>query len=360
MEVFHLIDEGKYADAKEIVEEIVISDESSEWARAWYARGLLSQKAYVEGKKQNDRKKYELYPNQLYVAISSYERARIFDNRNRLKRQLAPHYIVLSNEFKKAGEKHFKEGKYTEALRAFEQALVIEQSAVLLLPKNKDIVYNAALAAYESNNYKKATEHLNWLDDQNYGPNVSHLLFTLHLENEDTEAAEKVLMEGIDKYDNNNENLVLLLVDLLYEKNEIEESIAILDQAATENPEEYKYLFTKGLIYQKTEQYTQAIDAYQTALEIAPNELLIPINIATCYYNLGVSIEEQTRQLDSNREVLEKRAQSAAAFDTSTQWLDKVYEKQPEDSEVTQKLYQLYRILNNNEKARSIQKQFDY
>ncbi|TVQ16971.1 MAG: tetratricopeptide repeat protein [Bacteroidetes bacterium] len=358
MAVHHLIEAGNFEEAKEVVEEMIANDESSQWARTWSARGLLAQTAYVQGRRQNDKSKYELYPNQLYVAISSYETARRLDNSARLNRQLAPRYVQLSNEFKKKGERLFKEEKYAESLRAFEQALKINEGPVLNAPIDKELMFNTALAAYENGNQDKAITHLQTLHNERYSPNTTHLLFNLYLEKEDIVKAEEVLTEGIRDYEK-NETLVMLLAELFFEQGNIEGAIEMLENAASENPSEFSFHFTMGLIYQKTEQYPLAIKAYKQAIEIAPDELEAYLNLATCYYNMGVEIEESTIQLQSNRRVIEKRDKSAAAFDSAVKWLDRAYEKRPDDPAHMLRLYQLYRALNVSEKARSIQRQFN-
>lgn len=356
--VFHLIEDGKYEEAKEVVEDMIADDETSQWSRTWYARGFLAQTAYIEGRKQNDKKKYELYPNQLYIAISSYETARRLDRRARFKRQLAPGYVKLSNEFKKEGERLFKEEKYNEALRAFEQAIKINEGAVLSAPADHDLYFNAAVAAYESENQDKAIEHLRFLHEERYTPNATHLLFTLYLEKENINRAEEVLTEGIEGYED-NEVLVMLLAELLFEKGDTEGAIEMLEKAASENPSEYTFHFTKGLIYQKTNQYSLAIKAYKEAIEVNPDQMEAYLNLATCYYNMGVDIEESTIQIQSSREAAQNRNKSAAAFDSAIEWLDKIYDKNPDDPSLLLRLYQLYRAMNVNDKARNLQRQFN-
>lgn len=353
----HLIDAGNYEEAKELVEGMIQDDESSRWARTWYARGLLYHTAYREGKEKNDKSLYELYPNQLYVAFSSWEIARTHDSSNRLSRQLAPHYVLLANDFKDKGVQHFEKEEYSKALRAFETALKINRSPVLTVPRDLPLKYNAALAAFQSENWEKAKEHLKLLDKKKYDPNVTHLLFVIYLK-EDIAQAEKVLLDGIRKYED-NKDLVMLMVDLLFEKEEIDRALEVLRAASEENPDEYSYHFTRGVIYQKTEQYPQAIEAYYMAAELNPDHIPTEVHIATCYYNQGVAIEENATRLSSNIEVQQQKVRSESAFASAVQWLDKARQKRPQDPAVLLKMYQLYNLMGETEKARSIQRLFN-
>lgn len=352
--VFHLIEIANFKEAKDVVEEMIEDEESRKWAKTWYARGLIAQTAYLEGKKKNDKKLFELYPDQLNVAYDSYERARNLDKRERFERQLAPRYVVLANEFKKSAEAHFKNQKYEDALRAYEKALAISESPFISVEMDTNLIYNTALAAHEDGKEDRAIELLKRLDEYAFSTNVTHLLSFIYLEQEDTLAARQVLSDGIERYDE-NEGLYLLLVDLLYKNNKIEDAIDVLDQAITDYPEKHVYPYTKGLIYQKTENYTSAIESYNSAIELDAEHVLTYINIATCFYNIGVEIEGNAMRINNNTMVIQERARSAQAFEDAVTWLNKAYDLKPEDHVLTEKIYQLYQSLKINERVRNMQ-----
>ncbi len=357
--IFHLIEANNYPEAKEVAEQMINEDEeSSQWARTWYARGLLAHNAYVEGKRHNDSRRFQLYPDQLFVIWESFEKAMELDGRGRLDRQIAPKYIILINNLNKEGEEHFRKREFEQALTRFQKAITVSQSPILTIDKDYNLYYNAALAAYNAGKMSKAVKYLEILDENNYSPNVSHLLFTIHIENEDVDKAEKVLLDGISKYDN-NEELVLLMVDLLFEQGDTERSIELIKQAIEESPEEHILFYTKGLVYQKNGQFRKAIEAYKSAAELKPEDPMIFLNIATCYFNIGVEIEENTRTLESNIRVMEEMALSEQAFRSAERWLDKAYQVDTRDQVVLLKLFELYRVMGNTEKSRSIQRRFN-
>lgn len=352
--VFNLIETAKFDDAKKAVEEMIEDEKMSQWPRTWYARGVLCQTAYQDGIKKNDRKKYELYDDQLYVAYDSYEKALSLDRKGSLEKQLAPRYVLLANDFREMGRKHYTGEKYKEALRAFEKALQITQAPFLALQTDTNLIYNAALAAIGSRDHDAAISYLGRLDGYSYSPNVSHLLYSEYLVAGDTLSAEKVLARGIDQYEE-NEHLVLLLADLLFNIDSVEKALSILDKAAENEPEKHVFPFTKGLVYQKTEQYIKAIGAYEAAAGLAPEETIIYVNIATCYYNIGVEIEEYARTLNNNREVLEEKTRSASAFESASAWLEKAFDRETTNQAVLVSIYQLARLLNMTERANSLE-----
>lgn len=348
--VYHLIEIANYPEAKQVAEELIEDDMFNQFARTWHARGLLCQTAYQEGIKKKNKKLYELYPDQLYVAYESYEKALALDSGNTMKRMLAPKYVMLANDFQKMGTAHFNAKRHEEALRAFEKALTITESPILTVEIDTNLIYNTAIAAIEGKNPDKAIHYLSRLDGYDYDTNVSHLLFTTYLEKGDTIAAQEVLMDGIEKYED-NEDLYLLLVDLNYEQGNIEQALEILDKGASRDPENHLFHYIKGLIFQKTEQYIEAIDAYMQAVDRETEEVMIYTNIATCYYNIGVEIDENTRLLNNNSQVIEEKARSKAAFESATFWLGKAEELNTGNQGDIIRLHQLLKRINISDRA---------
>jgi tetratricopeptide (TPR) repeat protein len=340
----NLIDTKKFAEAKDVVEAMIDDEHSVKWPRTWYYKGYLCQEAYQEGAKKNDKALMELYPEQLFVAYDSYHKALFLDKSGKVEKQIAPKYVLLANELQKMGEAHFKAKRYAEAFKSFEHALKITKSPFLALETDKSLTYNTALSAYESNDWDNAIEYLTPLHSQNYSTNVSHLLSIAYLAKTDSAAAQKVLNEAVEKF-NYHEDLVLLLTDLLYKTGQTDKAFSMLDKVIQKQPSNYIFPYTKGLIYQKENQYNQAIDSYTKANTIAPNELMVYINISTCYLNIGVDIEESTRTISNNRMVQERKVKSAEAFESALKWLDRANERTITDPEIIAKINELYQTL---------------
>jgi tetratricopeptide (TPR) repeat protein len=351
---FHLIEIKNYTEAKKVIDEMTEDEKSSKWARTWYARGLLAQNAYKEGTEKNDRRFSELYPDQLYLAFGSYEKARSLDRGGKFERTLAPKYVLLANDFQKIGEAHFRGSRYEEALRAFEQAIKVTQNPILDMKPDNNLIYNAAMAAFENKDMDKSVRYLEKLNEQNFSSNVLHLLFNAFMEKGDTLSAEKALIEGISKYEN-NETIILLLTDHYYRTGNQQKAMQVIENAASTNPARQSLHYTRGLLFQKNEQYEKAIEAYMEAIKLAPDDLLTLINIATCYFNIGVEIEEKARTAANNRIAQENKLKSEAAYASAITWLDKAYEKDTDNLAIIIRMYQLYRDLSVSDKARNIQ-----
>lgn len=353
--LYHLIETEKFEDAKVVCENMVEGEESSQWATTWYAKGYLCQTAYKKGMQNDDPKLYELYPDQLYLAWESYEKARKLDPSQKMESHLIPKYVMLVNDFRKMGMGNLNDRNYNEALRAFEQAMQIERISFLELRQDTSLLYNAGLAAYEDKNWQKAKTHLQVLHQYRFSENATHLLFRTHMAVRDTASAENVLFEGIEFYDD-HANLVILLAELLVEQSKTEEAIAVIDKAIEENPVNATFYYNKGLAYQMAGSYKNAVEAYTEALNFDAENLMTYANIATCWYNIGVKYEESTLSLTSKPEVKKLREKSEAAFKMSQQWLDETIAQDPEDFWVIERLSKLYNEMGKPDKTRSLLK----
>lgn len=339
---YQLIETGEFEEAKTVIEAAKSDDKTLGWPKTWHARGLLCQTAYQKGLETKDVKKCQLYDDQLYVAWESYENARRLDKTGRMDDQLAPLYVLLANKLLKEGEKKYAEKQYGEALKAYEHVMKINNNPIVDVATDTNLVYNTALAAYMSNEWDKAAEYLEQLNGYGYSSNVPHLLYKTHLGKQDTLAAEQALIDGIHRY-RDSKQLVLLLVDLLLKTGEPERAVNVIDTAAKAHPENFIFPYAKGLVFEHTEQYDRAIAAYKEGIDLAPDEPRLYVNIGTCYYNTGVRIQAEARQITSNSKYLEEKARSEQAFASAAEWLIKARDKDPDN----EKVLRLLTLLNS-------------
>jgi tetratricopeptide (TPR) repeat protein len=350
--VFQLIETEKYDEAKKAVQAAIVHKNTRDWPRTWYARGVLCQTAYEKGIKEKDKKKYELYPDQLFEAHRSYEKALQLDKHGRLDKQVAPLYVQLANDFISMGQTHYSNEEYAEALKAFEHALDISRSPLLTVETDTSLIYNAALAAYHVKNWDKASEFLQVLNDYQHSPNVPHLLFKMYMQNNDTTAAEEVLFDAASRY-NYDKDLVLVLADHLYKSGRSDQALSVLDSAVQNDTANYIFLYTKGLIHQKTGQYEKAISNYKGAIRSNPDEIEPYVNIGNCYYNIGVELKEKARTIVNNRAYLQERKKSNQAFRYAATWLEKAREKDPDNRKLTAQLNELYKVIRLDDEISS-------
>ena len=348
-----MIDQKKYTEAKDAIELAVWNDKTSSWARTYYVRGLLCQVAFEDGFEKREVKKTSLYPDQLYMAYSSYERALELDLRKRLHSTISQKYYLLSNDFHLLGQRRFYNGEYEEAFRAFEHAMLVNNSKLIQADIDTGLVYNTALAAYESQNWDKAIAYLDGLHEQGHATATSLLLYNALLESGDTVRAEEVLLEGTEIYEYENQS-VMYLVNLYTLSGRDIEALKVLEKAIKHKPGNYRFLWARGLIQGKIGEPEKAIESFKAALELAPGEAELYYHIGVIYYNLGINMAEQSLKISSIDEYLVMKNKAREQYLIAVSWFEKSYEMDPYDDETTSKLYLLYNQLQMEEKEKKL------
>ena len=356
--VFQMIEAKKYEEAKESIELAVWHDKTSRWPWTFYAKGLLCQTAYEDGYKENDIKKTELYPDQLYVAYSAYEKALKLDKRERLRVPVTQKYYTLSNHFSRLGEKHFRQKEYSQAFRAFEQTLLISNSGLVNAKKDTALVYNTALAAFMCENWSSAIGYLTGLHDDGHAPGTTLLLFKAHMHHGDSLLAEEVLREGLDLYDYDGQ-IVHYLVNYLVQTGRTEQAAGVLDRALVHHPEHFSFLWSRGLIYRRMGQEDRAVEDLMAASILDPEEPEIYYHLGIIYYNKGIQLREASLAIKDNLEYQKIKAQARAQFQEAVKWLEKSYELDPSSEETISTLHHLYYQLQMREKEESIRQLLD-
>ena len=356
--VFQLIESEDYEDAQEAIELAIEHPNTSGWFRTYQAKGLLCQKAFEAGFEKNERDKTELYPEQLFVAYEAYEKALQLDTRNRLQSAITAQYYQLANDFQKLGERLYRKKEYKKALEAFEHALLVSKSELLTVETDTSLVYNTALAAYESSNWDKTVSYLSGLNGDGYSPNTALLLHNAHLETGDSLMAEEVLSESIGRYDF-DQTIVLELVDFLLENERMEDAIQLLDSVMVQKPDNAFFPWTCGQVYQQTGDYEQAVEMLEKASRLAPDEPLIYYHLGICHYNIGVAINEEARHIKDRARYQSERDRARTRFQEAVRWLEKSHEMNPGHRPTISRLYQLYYHLKMTEKQEKMEMLLD-
>jgi tetratricopeptide (TPR) repeat protein len=352
--VMQMIDAGKYDEAKEDIEQALQNEKTSSWNRTYYAKGLLCQTAYESGIEKKETKKASLYPDQLFLAYDSYEKALELDVRERLKTNIGQKYYLLANDFRNMGEELYEKREYNAALRAFEHALMISNSDLVSAKTDTSLVYNTAMAAYQSKNWEKAIQYLKELQQVAHSTDGCTLLAMSYFESGDTLRGEKVLREGVKTY-NYEEPVVMFLMNRLDESGRPVQALVILNSAIEARPDNFRFYWARGLVYQKMGRNDEAIESFLKAVERSPDSPELYYHLGICYYNMGIDLRESALHILEEDEYMEAREQYLEKFRKALKWLEKSYELDPDNEDTVSTLNQLNYQLHLKQKQQSSQ-----
>jgi tetratricopeptide (TPR) repeat protein len=243
-------------------------------------------------------------------------------------------------------------------LKAFELALLISRSPLISVTVDTSLIYNIAMAAYESRSWDKAVLYLTGLDKDSYSPEISLLLQKAYLAVGDSVSGVAVLNEGVEKYQY-NQTLVLQLVDLYVASSRWVEAFVLMDSAIVHQADNHYFPWTRGLLYQNLEQYELAIEDLKHASKLAPEEVTIYYNLGICYYNMGVEIDKKALRIRSNMEYRAIRAEAKTSFEEAVVWFEKAYDANSRHQPTILKLYQLYSRLEMTQKRDAMKRKIN-
>lgn len=355
LSVMQMIESKKYSEAKEAIEQAVWNDRTSKWPRTYYAKGLLCQTAYEEGLAKKDSKLTSLYDDQLYLAWDSYEKALELDSREKIHSLIAKKYYSLSNNFRQLGQNHYTRKEYKEAFRAFEHALLVINSDLVKVEADTNLVFNTALAAYESNNWEKAIAFLSGLHEDSFSTDATLLLVKAHMNDGDTLQAETVMRDGVKRFEY-SEALVMYLVNWLTVNHRNEEAMLVLNESIGIHGDNFRFHWALGLVHSEMENYTKAIKNLEKATKLTeevPPELYYQVGVS--YYNIGIDLREAALLIAENREYVKLREEYMSQFREAVKWLELSYELDPGNGNTITRLYQLYYQLQMKEKQKTFE-----
>lgn len=352
---------GKIDEAFAAIEEAIDpsnskAEKSIPWPKTWEVRGEIFQ-AIGQSKEENVKK---LSSDPLTEALNSYKKALELDTKGSNEKSVKIKLTLLTNDLTNQAVNAFQVEDYKKALSSFEQILEINNMPIVKTdnPDAVDtvIIFNAGLAAYNGEDYKKAIEY--YRESAKYGYNGARtysLISASYQMMKDTTAALEALKEGYTKYPDDNavlESMIQIYMDL----NKTDEALANLEKAIAQDPTKPRYYFAQGALFEKLGNEQKAIDTYKKTMEVDPEFFNAYYNLGALYYNKGVQQSEVAKEVPANENAkYEAEMQKADDwFAKSLPFMEKCDGLQPGDKMVLESLKNLYYRLKQMDKYNAV------
>jgi len=357
---------GKLDEALSAIEEAVDAsnpkaEKSFAWPKSWEVRGDIFQ---AIGQSTNEAFK-NLSKDPLTEALNSYKKAMELDAKKSNEKSIKLKLTLLTNDFTNQAIKAFQVENYDKALTSFEQIIEINNMPIIKAddPTAVDtvIIFNAALAAYNAENYSKAVEYYRESAKYGYsGARTYNLISSAYLMQKDTVSALNALKEGYEKYPNDNavlEGMIQIYMDL----NKTDEAMANLEKAIAQDPTVPRYHFAQGALYEKTGHEEKAMEIYKKTIELDPTFFNAYYNLGALYYNKGVQQIEIAKDVPANENARYEAELKKADdwFALSLPYMEKCNELQAGDRMVLESLKNLYYRLKQMDKYNAVLEQIE-
>lgn len=271
---------GKLDQAKKLVDEGMKHEACVNYSKGYFMKGVIYQ-AIHESLSEDYRK---LDKNALEVAWEAYKQLLRLDKKRKYDRRLEVYFKNLIIDYTDQGVKRYKEGKYKEALLAFQRVLEVDSSRVMARGKNNKvdtlIIFNAAISAQKVGDWATSEHYYKQALKYDYKPERCYaMLGYVLMKQEKTDEAVEYLERGYHLFPHNS-YMLTELINYYLESDSPEKADDYLNAAIKADSENFLYYRTKGILYEKLSQPGWALNAYQKALELNPEDFISQYNVA--------------------------------------------------------------------------------
>lgn len=261
--------------------------------------------------------KLSIVDNAYETAFDSYSKAYEIDPKSATK--VKPALIQLSNDHKKEAENYYGMQDYGNIARHFEKAYEVQMH-----PSVNEVdtisIYNAGMFYTFSSEFDKGMKYLEMADDLGYHSDgsVYYFLYYNYYGLDMVDKAKDVLIKGISLYPGNTQIVEALVGIYSVTDSDPSEIIDIVKKSIESEPENHLLWGGLGGIYQKMENYDDALGAYQKAVDIEPNDFYNNFRLAYAYIELGD---------DANKKLNESTPSSSEEYNNALENVYQFYEK---------------------------------
>ena len=362
-----LKDSQKLDKALEAINEAIDSNNekaknSIDWPKTWEVRGDIYRAIY-QSKDANVKK---LATDPLTTALESYKKALELDEKGKDANAVKISLTLLITDFTDQAVKAFNENKYENALTSFKSILEIENLPLMQEADQKSavdtvIIFNAGLAAYNSEKYDEAVKYYKEAAKYEYnGARTYELIASSYINMQDTAQALSTLQNGFEKYPENSA-IMVLMINIYLNANKVEDAMKYLNLAIKQDPENASFYFARGSLYDKISLPDSAIVAYEKAIELKPDYFDAYYNLGAIYYNQGVKQVETANSIPSNQQDKYEAEKNKADdyFRKAIPYMEKASEVNPEDTFSLESLKTLYYRLKMMDKFDEVNKKLE-
>ncbi|HZI52660.1 MAG TPA: tetratricopeptide repeat protein [Chitinophagaceae bacterium] len=323
--------------AKTAIDEAAANESTSGMPKTWYYKGLIYQKIYKHEKYGS------LEPDALIISYQAYDKAVDIDPKYEFSAEINQKKLEVANLLFQAGVDHYTAKKYPEALKAFEDVLII-------IPNDTLATLNAAYSAEKAGDKAKAKGYYNQLIAMNYNePKMYIFLSNIYKSEGDTVNALSTIQKGRKQFPSDN-TLVIEELNIYLASGKDKEALEMLTVAIQADPMNPNLYFAQGTVYDKLNRKTEAGDSYKKAIELKPDYFEAYYNLGAMYFNEAAEMANKANDLKSNDEYNKAKKQFDAKFKEAQPYLEKAHELNPKDTNTMISLKQLYARTGENEK----------
>lgn len=321
--------------AKESIDIAVTNENTMNYDKAWYYRGLIYQALYKNEKFGN------LSNDPLNEALRSYNKALELNPKFEYADDITEKKKILAQQFADMGYVNYNLKNFAGALSAYE-------GVVAIMPNDTSSYFNAALCAERAGNVAKAKQFYTKLDEMQYkDAKMYHSYAQLYLTEGDTTKALEILSRGLSRFPE-EKSILITQTNIYISSGKTAEALNAINMAIEKDSTNANLYFAKGTLVEKTEKSKDAaIAAYKKAIELKADYFDAYYNLGALYFNDGAHLANEANSIKDNNQYAKAKAVFEAKFKEAKPYLEKAWELNPKDQSTMISLKQLYATIND-------------
>ncbi len=341
--------DGKLDKAKESIDKAVKHEKTMNDAKTWLYRGMIYYNI-----SQSPLPTYQaLDKNAAIEAYKSFQKAKEFDEKGKLTKDIELNLNNLVNVFYLQGGTKFQDGNYGDAIQDFKYAFSIAQSNGKF---DTIAAFNIGMAGVMSDSPEIAAEYLQKCIDADFADPRVYMFYNRSAKQlGDTARAMDILSAGREKFPNEL-SLLLEEAQTYLEKGETEKLQKSLLAAIEKDPENSNLYFLLGKTYDDQKDYENAEKYYMKAGEVRPDFFEAFYNIGAIYVNKAAELQAKANDLplDKVKEYDALNSEADANLKKALPFLEKSLELNSEDEFTRNALKEAYIRLKMNDKLEEL------
>ncbi len=321
--------------AKESIDIAVTNENTMNYDKAWYYRGLIYQALYKNEKFGN------LSNDPLNEALRSYNKALELNPKFEYADDITEKKKILAQQFADMGYVNYNLKNFAGALSAYE-------GVVAIMPNDTSSYFNAALCAERAGNVAKAKQFYTKLDEMQYkDAKMYHSYAQLYLTEGDTTKALEVLSRGLSRFPE-EKSILITQTNIYISSGKTAEALNAINMAIEKDSTNANLYFAKGTLVEKTEKSKDAaIAAYKKAIELKADYFDAYYNLGALYFNDAAHLANEANSIKDNNQYAKAKVVFEAKFKEAKPYLEKAWELNPKDQSTMISLKQLYATIND-------------
>lgn len=329
-----------YDGAKEAIDAALVNEKSANWPKTYIVASKVYATLAEQGKAEDGIEKSKEYLEKAIELDKTGEEGG--KNAGKFAKEIQVSLLSYMPILENYAISSFNNKNYNRSLVGFETYLWASSKQTNYSEVNDTLsMYNAALAAYLSENYNKAEEYFGKAIQYNYGGSKTviyrHEALTFV---KDSAKIEDNLKSGFLKYPT-DQSILTTLIQYYLTSSQNDAALEYLNKAVEMDGTNPSFYYARGVLKESIN-IDEAIVDYNKSLELDPKFFNSLFNLGAVYYNKGVAKTSEASGLRDNKEFDKAMAEAESWFKQSLPYLEKAYEVSPNDPKVLDSLKGLY------------------